>query len=156
RAHVRCWLWKAASLKFLLPFSLLVSLGAQLKWQTAAPIAQPAVTFIVEQVMAPPVVDVVTSVAKTQSAPVWPFVFGGIWFAGFSVVLFWWWRGWSRIQSAVRNARRVELDASYDTAGLAVVSSPWTFEPGVVGIWRPILLLPDGLADRLTPAQLNA
>ena len=36
------------------------------------------------------------------------------------------------------------------------MSSPWTFEPGVVGIWRPVLLLPEGLADRLTPAQLNA
>jgi bla regulator protein BlaR1 len=156
RAHVRCWLWKAASLKFLLPFSLLVSLGAQLKWQTAAPIAQPALRFVVEQVMAPPVVDVVTPATKTHSAPVWPFVLGGIWLAGFTVVLLLWWRGWSRIQSAVRNARPVELDASYDTAGLAVMSSPWTFEPGVVGIWHPILLLPDGLADRLTPAQLNA
>ena len=36
------------------------------------------------------------------------------------------------------------------------MSSPWTFEPGVVGIWRPVLLLPEGLADRLTSAQLNA
>ena len=36
------------------------------------------------------------------------------------------------------------------------MSSPWTFEPAVVGIWRPVLLLPDGLADRMTSAQLNA
>jgi uncharacterized protein (TIGR03435 family) len=35
------------------------------------------------------------------------------------------------------------------------MSSSWTFEPGVVGIWRPVLLLPDGLADRLTAAQLS-
>jgi uncharacterized protein (TIGR03435 family) len=35
------------------------------------------------------------------------------------------------------------------------MSSAWTFEPGVVGIWRPVLLLPEGLAERLTPAQLD-
>ena len=37
-----------------------------------------------------------------------------------------------------------------------MLSSSWTFEPGVVGIWRPVLLLPDGLADRLSSAQLSA
>jgi bla regulator protein BlaR1 len=29
-------------------------------------------------------------------------------------------------------------------------------EPGVVGIFRPVLLLPEGILDRLTPAQLEA
>jgi uncharacterized protein (TIGR03435 family) len=29
-------------------------------------------------------------------------------------------------------------------------------EPGVFGIFRPVLLLPEGIADRLTPAQLEA
>ena len=35
-------------------------------------------------------------------------------------------------------------------------SSPSLLEPGVFGILRPVLLLPDGIFDRLTPAQLQA
>jgi hypothetical protein len=34
RAAVRYGLWMAASVKFLIPFSLLVSAGAQLEWRT--------------------------------------------------------------------------------------------------------------------------
>ena len=33
RAPVRYWLWFAASVKFLIPFSLLVTLGSQLEWR---------------------------------------------------------------------------------------------------------------------------
>src|SRR5215831_16106150 len=32
-AHVRYWVWFAASVKFLIPFSLLVALGGQLHWR---------------------------------------------------------------------------------------------------------------------------
>src|SRR5580704_15258061 len=31
-ARARCWLWQAASLKFLVPFSLLIGLGSHLPW----------------------------------------------------------------------------------------------------------------------------
>ena len=37
-----------------------------------------------------------------------------------------------------------------------VRSSPGLLEPGVVGFLRPILLLPEGIAERLTPRQLEA
>jgi len=36
------------------------------------------------------------------------------------------------------------------------MSSPTAFEPGVVGLLRPVLLFPEGLVGRLTPAQLDA
>jgi uncharacterized protein (TIGR03435 family) len=39
---------------------------------------------------------------------------------------------------------------------MAVMSSPSLLEPGVVGIRRPVLLLPEGIVDRLKPSQLNA
>jgi bla regulator protein blaR1 len=35
-ARVRYWLWLAASLKFLIPFSLLVTLGSHLAWSRSA------------------------------------------------------------------------------------------------------------------------
>jgi len=33
RAAVRYWLWLAASVKFLVPFSLLVNIGSQFGWR---------------------------------------------------------------------------------------------------------------------------
>src|SRR5580700_1892833 len=33
RAKVRYWLWLSASLKFFIPFSLLISIGSQLEWR---------------------------------------------------------------------------------------------------------------------------
>ncbi|MGH3183216.1 MAG: hypothetical protein ACRDOE_15140, partial [Streptosporangiaceae bacterium] len=39
RAQVRYALWLAASLKFLVPFELLVELGRRLSWVSSAPFA---------------------------------------------------------------------------------------------------------------------
>ena len=36
-ARLRYWLWLGASVKFLIPFSLLVSLGSHFGWREAAP-----------------------------------------------------------------------------------------------------------------------
>ena len=50
-AKARHWLWLAASLKFLLPFSLLVGIGSRLSTQPAdAPAVRPVVYFAVEEI----------------------------------------------------------------------------------------------------------
>ena len=158
RPRVRYWLWAAASLKFLVPFSWLVALGSRFEWRTAPAIARPVTTFVLEEVLASPMPAAVASTSALltaqSSASLW--VLPSVWIAGFLVVLFWWWRQWRPVGSALRQARPVDLGPAYDVANLTVMSSPSTLEPGVVGVWRPVLLLPDGLADRLTPAQLNA
>jgi len=156
RARVRYWLWKAASIKFLIPFSWLVSLGAQFEWRSAPAIAQPAATFAMEEILAPPLVTASMSAPTSDPTAMWPWVLAAVWVIGLVVVLFWWWRQWASVRTALRQARPMDLGCAYDTVGLIVMSSPSTLEPGVVGIWRPILLLPDGLADRLTAAQLGA
>ena len=56
----------------------------------------------------------------------------------------------------MRSATPVTLDASYDAGDLEVLSSPSMPEPAVVGIRRPRLVLPEGILERLTPAQLRA
>ena len=156
RAHVRHWLWLAASVKFLVPFSWFVSLGAQLEWRTAPSIAQPAATFVMEEILAPPVIANVASTPAAHSTSAWPWLLASIWVVGFAGVLFWWWRQWRLVHAALGQAKPIALGSAHDVADLTVMSSAWTFEPGVVGIWRPVLLLPEGLADRLTPAQLNS
>ena len=55
RAQVRYWLWLSASLKFFVPFALLMSLGSSLETQLpaahriATQIAAPAVSYTMEQ-----------------------------------------------------------------------------------------------------------
>ena len=38
---------------------------------------------------------------------------------------------------------------------IRVLSTASQLEPGVFGIFRPVLVLPDGIADRLTAAELH-
>ena len=69
RAHVRHRLWLAASVKFLVPFSWFVSLGAQLEWRTAPAVAQPAATFVMEEILAPPVIEGEEPVVQEPPVP---------------------------------------------------------------------------------------
>ena len=45
QARVRCWLWLAASIKFLIPFAVLAAIGSQVSWRTVdvVPYENPAV-----------------------------------------------------------------------------------------------------------------
>src|SRR5580658_9753464 len=55
RAQVRYWLWLSASLKFFIPFALLISLGSNLETRLPAAhkiatrIATPAISFTIDQ-----------------------------------------------------------------------------------------------------------
>jgi beta-lactamase regulating signal transducer with metallopeptidase domain len=79
-----------------------------------------------------------------------------VWALGSAVVLMSWWRQWLPLRSALRHATPVRLNAQYGADDLAVLSSPSMPEPGVIGIRRPRLLLPAGVVERLTPAQMRA
>lgn len=146
RAAVRHRLWLAASVKFLVPFSLLAALGGYL--QPATPITTvPAVAMIAE-VSEPFSASVV---ASTPQASVLAVVLTGVWLCGTVVSLFWWFVRWQRVRRAVRLASPSNLEGP-----LRVMHGPERFEPGVFGIFRPVLLLPVGMTDRLSPAQLQA
>jgi bla regulator protein blaR1 len=154
-ARVRYWLWAAASVKFFVPFSWLMSLGALVEWRTAPAIAQPAATFVIQEILAAPLLyDAVPQVPQDTNIGRWVVL--GVWLAGTTVVFFWWGRQWRAMRSALRNATPLLLGPDCDAGGLTVMSSPSAFEPGVVGILRPVLLLPEGLVDRLTRGQLDA
>jgi hypothetical protein len=69
----------------------------------------------------------------------------------FLVVTFSWWRRWWGIRAAMRAGSPLDL-----AVDVPVLSSPAMLEPGVFGIFRPVLLLPEGITDRLAPAHLEA
>lgn len=152
RAAVRYWLWFAASVKFLLPFSLLVTLGSKLDWRTAPVLAQPQWSSVVDNVAQPFVATapVVQTVAPHSSFPL-PAILLGVWLCGVAVGVVFWLRCWWQMRSLRRKATPLALGLP-----IPVLSSPSRIEPGVFGILRPVLLLPEGIADRLTKNQLDA
>jgi bla regulator protein BlaR1 len=50
RARVRHWVWLAASLKFLVPLSLLIALGSQIGWRTAPAATRSNFSVVMEEV----------------------------------------------------------------------------------------------------------
>jgi len=136
RAHMRYWLWFAASLKFFVPFAWLMFLGSQLALApSAAPMAStavPAVSFIMEPFAqtlaeAPPV-----ELSAPPPPVAWiPMVLVGLWACGFVAIALLRLRGWRRIRAAVG----ASMPAEPPTAGsnVPVRSSFDVLEPGVVG-----------------------
>jgi len=147
RAQMRYWIWLAASLKFLIPFSLLIDLGSRFEWR-AAPLP---VTIAADQISQPFVLPEIAVVGAAAVSNTTPWLLAGLWFLGCAAVLFIWCVRWRRIQLAVRAASPLPI-----AAPVKVMSAPTLLEPGVFGIFRPVLLLPEDIANRLTPAQLRA
>jgi len=151
RAQVRYWLWLVASVKFLIPFALLVALGSYFSWPVSAPVVQPQVSVAVEQISQPFTPLLLDSPVQSNSANPLPEILFAIWFLGFAAILCRWYLDWRRIRALARAASPLPLDL-----GVPVLSSPGSMEPGIFGIWRPVLLLPEGISDKLAPDQLKA
>src|SRR6266446_2473651 len=155
-AQVRHWLWFSASFKFLAPFALLMTLGSHLQWAPAAQkiatrIAAPAVSFTMMQI-SQPFPETLPPALSTRDTRNWvPLSILGVWACGFASVALIRFRGWLRIRAAVHASTTIDVPATVE-----VRSSPGLLEPGVAGLVRPILLLPAGIAGRLTPPQLEA
>jgi uncharacterized protein (TIGR03435 family) len=154
RAEVRYWIWLAASVKFLIPCSLLVDAGGLMRHPTVGAIAPlrlavPAVAIpaVVKQAgkpfTPPPVQRSYASVIVTGLVLVWAI--------GFVALLLRWILRLRRMHASVRNASPHDLPI-----GFPVRSSPDFGEPGVFGVIRPVLLLPDGIVDSLTAKELGA
>src|ERR1700678_4300553 len=106
RAKVRYWLWLSASLKFFVPFWLLMSLGSHLEWAPAAQkiatrIAAPSVSFAMEQISEPFPAGP-PAAHSTQGHLDWaPIAILGLWLGGFVTIALIRSRGWLRIRAAV-------------------------------------------------------
>jgi uncharacterized protein (TIGR03435 family) len=156
RAEVRYWLWLSASLKFLVPFSLLISLGIRL-WDSlpagkiATHIAAPSITQTMVE-LAQPFPESFAQVSTAHRTTGWiPVAILTLWAFGFFCVVLMRTRSWFRIRAAVRASTPTNISAT-----IPVHASATLLEPGVVGFLRPVLLLPEGIAGSLTHAQLEA
>jgi bla regulator protein blaR1 len=153
RARVRHWVWLVASWKFLIPFSVLILLGGQIHWRTAPRTTQSNWSVVMDEVSQPFTVQSPSSVPASAAGPadsLVPALLWTIWACGFLGISSSWWIRWRNIRAAVRAGSPLHLEAP-----IRVVSSPTPLEPGVFGVFRPVMLLPEGILNQLTPAQLK-
>jgi uncharacterized protein (TIGR03435 family) len=157
-AHVRYWTWLAASLKFVVPFSVLVGLGRSLSWvmpvRTSAAAAASSTSMAVQQFTEPFATLFPAATSTPHTSMDWTRVALGVWACGVAAIVLLRVREWLRIRAAVAASRAIEI-AGVD-ATVQIRSSPALLEPGIVGVWRPILLVPDGIEQYLTARQLEA
>jgi bla regulator protein blaR1 len=176
-ARVRYWVWIVASMKFLVPFSLLMAAGEWIRsLMPSGTMAQPVIAIAMEQVAQPfatgQVFGAAPATVEAQHADWLPWVLLAVWACGVMVVVGRFARGWWRVYAAKRAATETSNCRSFtssacgklaqDDSGffvarsVPVLVSAELMEPGIFGIFRPVLLLPEGILERLTAEQMRA
>jgi beta-lactamase regulating signal transducer with metallopeptidase domain len=155
-AAVRFWLWFAASVKFLLPFAVLAMAGAYL-----------ARLFPASQSMLSQSILAFQPAAAKFSAPVQMLAAGksinphqgvdlaplllAVWLLGLSIILAVRLLRWFRLRAVMAAAQPLTLPVK--EAPVPVMASASLLEPGLVGIVKPVILLPRELIVRLSRAE---
>lgn len=147
-AHVRYWLWWIASVKFLLPVSLLTLIGSKLSISQANGIVPESVTGTLTVVARPFSEDARLIAPETLLLAVWA--------AGTLLLIGRWLVCSFRLRQTLRNAVKDPVPFSDGRYQIAVYRSEDGMEPGVIGSFRPALVLPIGIEERLRPSQLEA
>jgi bla regulator protein BlaR1 len=174
-SRTRYWLWLAASLKFLLPFSLLLFLGSSLVPAGVTVSRLQSATYYSVDVFSQPFTftPVLSGAVKSPGPAGWQnsiqvlSIVSGVWAAGFCIVVGTWIiRRW-RLATALRTARPAMecLEASILRKQQAQANmrrpirlsiSDASFEPGIFGILCPRLVWPQGISKRLSEPQIEA
>jgi beta-lactamase regulating signal transducer with metallopeptidase domain len=149
-ASVRFWLWFAASIKFLVPFSALMAIGAAMTLP-AGPMPPEAPTLEVLHDTAAPFANAPAASVMPNGATNWIPWLIAIWAAGTLLGLLLWGMRWLKLRALVRAARPLAISAP-----LPVLISSAPVEPGLIGIFRPVLMLPDGIQARLSRQEMDA
>lgn len=148
RAQVRYAVWLAASVKFLLPFSALMSIRGHLGWRAVSAAPSLRLPFIVEEASWPFSPAAPDSTAAAPAGISWmdliPPALCILWMIGAVAIFCPWWKRWEVLGAVLRNASEIDLNI-----GVKTLVSPAFSEPGVFGVRRPLLLLPAGITDRL-------
>jgi bla regulator protein blaR1 len=170
-ARVRYALWLAASIKFLIPFSLFIAIGSSIDFGKQSPsMAQPAIAFV--QDISRPFDSTVAAEAIPAAARPDRFLLlrnavYAAWLCGCLAVLMIYLAKSRRIRALVGKALPITCGRVFETLPqleqihgrrflIKLASSGSSMEPGVFGIFRPMLLLPEGMPERLSDSELEA
>jgi bla regulator protein BlaR1 len=153
RAQVRYWVWFTASVKFLAPLALLVTVGELAPRHVARPMVRTEWVVVAQQISEPSIdlPDVGGTANRARRDLLAPVALA-VWACGFLGVAICWLARWRRVGAL----RRLAAPVGGIEFPVPVMSVPGLVEPGVFGIFQAVLLLPEGIAERLSPAQLAA
>ena len=175
RAQVRYRLWMAASLKFLVPFSLLTSVGGMLA-RRELPVGPQFVMYSLFDVVGQPfsgrpahhALSAVRPASWMEALLVYiPAIVTALWICGVVAVLLAWLLRWSKVAEMRRGAqelkdgrevemlRRMAVCAHLHTR-VRLMLSQAMMEPAICGLVRPVLLWPRGLSERLDDDEIEA
>jgi uncharacterized protein (TIGR03435 family) len=148
-ARARYWVWLAASVKFLIPFSLFVRAGYRMQLPPDTPSLHATTVHQISNYFAP--IAIRPAAMPIQAAFPWVVVLCAIWLFGVSFLILRWFRRWWTVRNIAKQGTKLPLRFP-----VPALSSRSEIEPGVFGIFRPVLLIPEGLANHLSPEQLEA
>jgi bla regulator protein blaR1 len=176
-ARVRSWIWLAASLKFLVPFSLLIAVGDLFAPAGHANASlEPASFYSVDALSQPFTYAPATIAVRVPGAlhvsstrlMQWGLTGGAVlWLAGMLAVIGARAREWQRMATELKSARPAkgglewttlrEVEGSIQAKGnIPLLLSESSLEPGIFGIGRPRLVWPRGISEKLTTEQIRA
>ena len=167
-ARLRFNVWFMASLKFLLPFAVLVRLGHVFGAKVTGSPPKNFV-FVVElagQPFSRTPAHLLYSTWRERLPGVIPALLAAIWIVGAAGVLALWWRRWLQVSRARKAAQplscgvEVELMRSLAPAfgikPMPILLLASRLEPGIFGVLRPVLFWPAGISEELQESQLKA
>jgi bla regulator protein BlaR1 len=172
QARIRHSLWLAASLKFLIPFSILMGLGRRLANPRFSLSGRSALFSAVEGFSQPFTFVAVTPVNHGATGAylltLLPRLMAAMWLCGFVTVVTLWSGRWRRVVAVVHRSTPMdqgrEVDALRQLEKIGRMRRPMTLllsrdsamEPGIFGIFRPVLLWPATISEHLQDSHLRA
>jgi tetratricopeptide (TPR) repeat protein/beta-lactamase regulating signal transducer with metallopeptidase domain len=174
RARIRYWIWFAVSIKFLIPFSLLVSLGGLIapEWMKA-PVEIPPELNVIHTIHQPFNLPDIKEASPSLYAIDTPYASAKIpvmlsfWLCGSLALLLTWHKRGMKVSrvvckadlltdgNAFKDFRRIKKKNRI-SGTVQLASTEDMMEPGVYGIFRPVLLLPAGILKHVNDSELEA
>lgn len=172
-ARFRFSLWMAASIKFLVPFALLVALGSRWPGTDSRPSPDPRFYAVVQQIEKP----FAAVPFQTPDLPItshgvadWrriSILLLGVWLIGSFLMLARLARQWWVAHSLVKDSSPLEHGREVDVWDRTIVKArirkPVSIigirkgvEPGIFGVRRPVLMWPLGLSQILSDTEIVA
>jgi beta-lactamase regulating signal transducer with metallopeptidase domain len=150
-AALRHWIWLLASLKFLVPFSLLFYVGSWIGLPAAHTADIPPLMFgDALQSVALPVSPGALRATESAAGSIALVILLAVWLGGVLLVGTRWLLAWRTADSLVRAARPAPgalPDARITDADI---------EPAVARVFHPVVLLPAALLGRLSQPEIDA
>ena len=170
-ARLRHAIWLIASLKFLLPFSLLEAAGTLFAWRHS--VLPPTAGMYMVEVVGQPFTRTITgppanlaTPSATTAAQFLPLLLC-VWLAGFFTVLLVWLARWRRVAVSLGSSRPLTVGREFSalrrieqvygsSIPTKLMLSDASLEPGIFGVFRPVLLWPRSVSEHLDDAHLEA